>query len=184
MSEWKRDGHQSVRVSVNISANQIQHENLVEKISALQTRYDIAGTDLELEITEGVLVSNIEKTVEVLESLRALGLTISIDDYGTGYSSLSYMKKLPVDVLKIDRSFVVDLCSDPADQAIVKSTIVMARSLGMTVIAEGVEDSGQFALLSEYGCDQIQGYYFSRPLPASEFVDLLAVGCFELEQLA
>jgi diguanylate cyclase (GGDEF)-like protein len=180
LSQWRKSGIDPVRVSVNISANQIQHENLVGKISALQSQYNIQGSDLELEITESVLVTNVDKTVTILESLRKLGLTISIDDYGTGYSSLSYMKRLPVDTLKIDRSFIIELCSDRADQAIVNSTIVMARALGMTVIAEGVEDAGQLALLVEYGCDQIQGFYFSRPLPAKDFIALLAPKCIQL----
>jgi EAL domain-containing protein (putative c-di-GMP-specific phosphodiesterase class I) len=105
--------------------------------------------------------------------VRTLGVKVSIDDYGTGYSSLSYMKQLPVDALKIDRCFIVDICTDRADQAIVNSTIVLAKNLGMSVIAEGVEEADQVALLQSYGCNLIQGYYFSRPLQEGKFTALL-----------
>jgi EAL domain-containing protein (putative c-di-GMP-specific phosphodiesterase class I) len=114
-----------------------------------------------------------DSAVAVLEQIRSLGVKISIDDYGTGYSSLSYMKELPVDMLKIDRCFIINLESDAADRAIVNSTIVLARHLGMKVLAEGVETEAQLEALQAFGCDEIQGYYFSKPLPADEFRQLI-----------
>ncbi len=170
---WRDAGIEPVRVSVNVSALQLQHDKVFEKVESLLAAYDLAGEDLELEITENVLVADMEATVEVLEQVRTLGVTVSIDDYGTGYSSLSYMKQLPVDALKIDRCFIIDICTDRADQAIVNSTIVLANSLGMNVIAEGVEEADQVALLQSYGCSLIQGFYFSKPLQEANFTALL-----------
>jgi diguanylate cyclase (GGDEF)-like protein len=173
LRKWRDAGIEPVRVSVNISALQLQHDKVFEKVESLLEKYELEGEDLELEITENVLVADMEATVEVLEQVRTLGVKVSIDDYGTGYSSLSYMKQLPVDALKIDRCFIVDICTDRADQAIVNSTIVLAKSLGMSVIAEGVEEADQVALLQSYGCNLIQGYYFSRPLQEGKFTALL-----------
>jgi diguanylate cyclase (GGDEF)-like protein len=179
---WRDAGAEPVRVSVNISALQLQHDNMYEKIEGLLAEYGLEGSDLELEITENVLVEDMEATVLVLSQMRGLGVKVSIDDYGTGYSSLSYMKQLPVDTLKIDRCFIVDICKDKADQAIVNSTVVLANNLGMTVIAEGVEEVDQVILLHSYGCTQIQGFFFSKPLPENGFTALLT-GATKLENL-
>lgn len=173
LRQWRDAEIEPVRISVNVSALQLQHDKVFEKVEDLLEQYELAGEDLELEITENVLVADMEATVAVLEQVRSLGVKVSIDDYGTGYSSLSYMKQLPVDALKIDRCFIVDICTDRADQAIVNSTIVLANSLGMSVIAEGVEEADQVALLQSYGCNQIQGYYFSRPMQSHPFTALL-----------
>ncbi len=180
--DWREAGLPVVPVSINVSANQIRRDNLLQLIELQLQRYQLCGSDLELEITEGVLVTRIEETVSVLNAIRELGTTISIDDYGTGYSSLSYMKTLPVDKLKIDRSFIIGLCSDDIDQAIVNSTILLSRSLGLKVIAEGVEEAGQLAILREFGCHEIQGFYFSPPVPAGQFADFLVRGIPGLEE--
>ena len=182
LREWRDAGIEPVRVSVNVSALQLQHDKVFEKVESLLDKYELAGEDLELEITENVLVADMEATVVILEQVRTLGVKVSIDDYGTGYSSLSYMKQLPVDALKIDRCFIVDICTDRADQAIVNSTIVLANSLGMSVIAEGVEEADQVALLQSYGCNQIQGFYFSKPMREEPFTKLLT-GQESLENL-
>jgi EAL domain-containing protein (putative c-di-GMP-specific phosphodiesterase class I) len=182
LREWRDAGIEPVRVSVNVSALQLQHDKVFEKVESLLDKYELAGEDLELEITENVLVADMEATVAILEQVRTLGVKVSIDDYGTGYSSLSYMKQLPVDALKIDRCFIVDICTDRADQAIVNSTIVLANNLGMSVIAEGVEEADQVALLQSYGCNHIQGFYFSKPLREEPFTKLLT-GQDSLENL-
>jgi EAL domain-containing protein (putative c-di-GMP-specific phosphodiesterase class I) len=173
LSRWREMGVDSVRVAVNVSAIQLQQEDMYSKVKNMLRMHQVSGEQLELEITENVLVQNMEATVSVLEDIRTLGVHVSIDDYGTGYSSLSYMKQMPVNTLKIDRCFIIDLCESQADQAIVNSTIVLASSLGMKVLAEGVETAEQLAKLQEYGCHEIQGYYFSRPLPRNDFTALL-----------
>jgi EAL domain-containing protein (putative c-di-GMP-specific phosphodiesterase class I) len=123
-----------------------------------------------------MLLQDMKTTVAALERVRTLGVHVAIDDYGTGFSSLSYMKELPVDTLKIDRCFITDICSEYTDQAIVHSTIVLARNLKMKVLAEGVETVEQLAMLQAYGCEEIQGYLFSRPMPEEEFLTLLREG--------
>lgn len=171
---WRRSGLATVPVAVNVVASQVQSQRIVGQLQELFLRHAIKPVDLELEITENALVSNLKRTVANLEQLRKQGLKISIDDYGTGYSSMAYMKQLPVDKLKIDRCFIIDLATDAADQAIVTSTILLAKSLHIGVVAEGVEAAQQLALLREAGCDEIQGYYFSRPVPADELAQLVA----------
>ncbi|MEP5765188.1 MAG: EAL domain-containing protein [Halieaceae bacterium] len=171
--DWRNSGVVPVRVAVNISAVQLQQDEMFAKIDSLLTKYNLEGADLELEITENLLVQDMESAVKVLSQIRSLGVAVSIDDYGTGYSSLSYMKELPVDTLKLDSCFIIDLCEDSADQAIVNSTIVLARNLNMKVLAEGVETEGQLQILASYGCNEIQGHYFSQALPEQEFTALL-----------
>jgi len=126
---------------------------------------------LELEVTEGLLLNNIEEAIDRLQELKDKGIKIAIDDFGTGFSSLNYLKRLPIDKVKIDKSFVDDVNTDTRDAAIVQSIISLAHNLQLTVIAEGVETEKQLAFLKEHGCDEIQGYLFARPMP---YADLLS----------
>jgi EAL domain-containing protein (putative c-di-GMP-specific phosphodiesterase class I) len=128
---------------------------------------------LELEITESVVMHNLERAATLLGKLKATGATVALDDFGTGYSSLNYLKRFPIDSLKIDRSFIKDLPLDVEDAAITKAIVVMAHSLGLTVVAEGVETREQAEFLRAHGCDEAQGYYFSKPVPEHEFARLV-----------
>lgn len=171
---WREAGIAAPRVSVNLSAIQIHQEDLPGKVQLLLDTYQVQPECLEIEIVEGVLVEDMEGTSRKLKAVRELGVHIAIDDYGTGYSSLSYVKSFPVDTLKIDRCFITNICENSSDQAIVSSTIVLAHHLKMAVIAEGVETEEQAALLLQLGCDQIQGYLFSKPVPADQFAALIS----------
>jgi diguanylate cyclase (GGDEF)-like protein len=176
LQAWQSMGLQPVRIAVNISASQLQQDDMYAKLRRLLDAYSIEGKYLELEITENMLLQDMKTTVAALERVRTLGVHVAIDDYGTGFSSLSYMKELPVDTLKIDRCFITDICTEYTDQAIVHSTIVLARNLKMKVLAEGVETIEQLAMLQAYGCEEIQGYLFSKPMPEDEFLTLLREG--------
>jgi diguanylate cyclase (GGDEF)-like protein len=170
---WRDAGYADLRIAVNLSGRQLSQKNLVEVVAATLTRCAVARGMLELEITESLLMQDLERIAGTLEALVALGVTVSMDDFGTGYSSLSYLKRLPIDVLKIDQSFVHDISSDPDDASIVQAIIAMAHSLGIKVIAEGVETMEQLAFLRLHRCDSMQGYYFSQPLPPEQFAELL-----------
>jgi len=170
---WHDAGHVDLRIAVNLSGRQLSQKNLVDIVAATLARCAVAHGMLELEITESLLMQDLEQIAGTLEALVALGVSVSMDDFGTGYSSLSYLKRLPIDVLKIDQSFVRDISSDPDDAAIVQAIIAMAHSLGIKVMAEGVETAEQLAFLRQHRCDGMQGYYFSRPLPPEQFIMLL-----------
>lgn len=171
---WCAQGLFSGRMSVNLSARQFQQPGLAQRVRAVLADSGLAPAALELEITESTVMHDTEDAADVLRSLRALGVTVSIDDFGTGYSSLSYLKRFPLDVLKIDRAFVRDLDGDATGAAIVRAIITLAHSLGLSAVAEGVETAEQVAFLRENGCDEIQGYYFSRPVWPDEIARLLA----------
>jgi diguanylate cyclase (GGDEF)-like protein/PAS domain S-box-containing protein len=174
---WQEAGYKRMAISLNVSGIQFDRQNLIEIVKDALQDTMIPSQCLELEITESVLMRNPEKAIRILTELDAMGIGILIDDFGTGYSSLSYLKRLPaLDFLKIDQSFVKGLASDPRDQAIVRATIVMAHSLNLKTIAEGVETQEQLSFLQEHGCDEIQGYLFSRPLPAEDIPGILAKG--------
>lgn len=168
-----RDAGIPVRVAVNLSSRQFR-PTLPEQIARFLGHHGISGDLLELEITESILMHNGEQAVSLVERLREAGILLSLDDFGTGYSSLAYLKRFPVDNLKIDQSFIAGLPEDGSDAAIVRAIIGIARNLGRCVIAEGVETEAQQAFLRDAGCDEIQGFLFSRPLPAPEFGQLLA----------
>ncbi len=170
---WRDQAITPPRIAINISAAQLRQVDMYAQVRAALRRHDLHGENLELEITENLLVQDMDAAVVVLEQIRSLGVKVSIDDYGTGYSSLAYMKELPVDTLKIDRCFINKLDRDSADRAIVNSTIVLARHLGMKVLAEGVETAAQLSALQAFSCDEVQGYFFSHPLPEREFRTLL-----------
>ncbi len=170
---WQQQGLPPVPVAVNLSAKQFV-PGLEKKVQAVLEETGLEAKYLELELTEHSSMEDPEATIQLLKQLRALGVCISIDDFGTGYSSLNYLKRFPINKLKIDRAFVKDVTSDPDDLAITRTVIGLAQRLRLKVIAEGVETEGQLALLAEHGCDEIQGYLYSRPLPPEACVELLS----------
>ncbi len=170
---WQDAGLEHLRVSVNLSLRQFRQADLVEMIERTLAETGLAPECLELELTESSMMKDAPRAVETLNRLRNLGIRISIDDFGSGYSSLSYLKHLPIDVLKIDQTFVRDMNTDPNDAAIVMAIITLAHSLNLTAIAEGVETEDQFNLLRLLRCDEVQGYLFSKPVPAEAFETLL-----------
>jgi diguanylate cyclase (GGDEF)-like protein/PAS domain S-box-containing protein len=173
LRQWQHDGLPLKRVSVNLSGQQLQRGDLVATVREALAESGLAAQSLELEITEGFIMQQAEKAIEVLDQLRALGVTLSIDDFGTGYSSLAYLKRLPIDTLKIDKSFVRDIPHDLNDEAIARAIIALATSLQLGVIAEGIETAEQHTFLLNQGCGQGQGYLFSPPVPAAQFVSYL-----------
>ncbi|TFW35679.1 bifunctional diguanylate cyclase/phosphodiesterase [Massilia horti] len=170
---WQDAGLGRLRVAVNLSARQFGAADLIESIEQVLADTGLAPECLEIELTESLFMSDVTPAVELLHRMKALGVSLSIDDFGTGYSSLSYLSRFPIDVLKIDRSFVADITHDANDAAIVTSIIALAHNLKLSVIAEGVETREQLDYLRSHGCDEMQGYYFSRPLAADEFEQLL-----------
>jgi EAL domain-containing protein (putative c-di-GMP-specific phosphodiesterase class I) len=171
--EWLDAGLRAVPVAVNISSAEFRSERFLERVRSALNRTGLDPRYLELELTEGVLMHHAESAAHALHELKALGVRIAVDDFGTGYSSLSYLTRFPIDALKLDQSFVRDIGVNPADAIVVKAVISMGRSLKHRVIAEGVETPEQLAFLRGLNCDEGQGYYFSRPLPAPEFAKLL-----------
>lgn len=173
IKEWQERDLPEFRVSVNLSAVQFQQKNLVERISSIVKEAGVDPGYIELEITEGVLIDDEESAINILNQLKEIGMHISIDDFGTGYSSLSYLKRFPINTLKIDKSFIRDISTDPDDAAIAEAIIALGHSLRLNVIAEGVETQEQLSFLSPRGCDEVQGFYFSEPLPAPEIISLM-----------
>ncbi len=173
LKAWQDQGYDIPQLAINLSVKQIQQTTLAETIARILNETGVEARFLELEITESILVDHSAGMVERLFTLHDMGLRLSIDDFGIGYSSLSYLKRFPIDTLKIDQSFVHDIATEPDDAAIVAGIISLAHSLRLNVIAEGVETEEQRAILARQGCDQYQGYYFSKPLPASEIVTKL-----------
>ncbi len=171
---WHRAGHAGLCVAVNLSARQFQQPELVEEVKRALEGTELPASCLELEITETNAMQNAEATVHTLRELKALGVRITIDDFGIGYSSLSYLKRLPIDSLKIDQSFVRDVTTDPDDAAIASAVIALAHTLKLQVVAEGVETEEQMAFLENQGCDRMQGFLFSQPLPPEECGAVLA----------
>ncbi len=170
---WIEAGYTDLRVAVNLSGRQLQEKNLIQAVRDVLAATGLAPENLELEITESMLMDDLEHAIQVMNDLRRMGVFISIDDFGTGYSSLSYLKKFPIHALKIDQSFVRELKSASDDAAIVSAIISMGHNLGLKVIAEGVETGEQKKFLKTMKCDQYQGYYRSRPIPAEAFIELL-----------
>jgi diguanylate cyclase (GGDEF)-like protein len=174
--EWQRAGLAPLRVAINLSARQFYQHDLVASIRSILDETGLPPHLLELELTESMMMNDVEHAVAILNKLKAIGVHLSIDDFGTGYSSLAYLKRFPIDLLKIDQSFVHDITVDSDDAAIVLSIISLAHSLRLKVIAEGVETAAQLAYLRQHGCDYMQGYYFSRALPGHECGRLLDGG--------
>ncbi|HEX9180953.1 MAG TPA: EAL domain-containing protein, partial [Burkholderiales bacterium] len=170
---WRDMGLPDIVVAVNLSANQFRQKNLVGMVERALRNTGLDSGHLELELTESVVMYNVDEVLATLRDLKSIGVRIALDDFGTGYSSLSYLKRFPIDKLKIDRSFVRDIITNPEDAAIARAVIAMAHSLDMRVVAEGVETAAQLDFLRANQCDQFQGYYYGRPLPATESTELL-----------
>jgi len=171
--KWQDEGLRPVQVAVNVSAVQFRQEGFCQLIRKVLHETGLAAHHLELELTESLLLANADVTFSVLQELKTMGLTLAIDDFGTGYSSFSYLRQFRVSKLKIDRSFIRDVAVNPDDAAITTAIISMAKSLNLKVIAEGVENEAQMSFLRAHQCDEIQGYYFSKPLPLDEVADKL-----------
>ncbi|MDH5680673.1 MAG: EAL domain-containing protein, partial [Spirochaetota bacterium] len=170
---WQEAGHGSLKLSVNLSARQFQLQNLVEIIESALENSGLDSSFLELEITETDIMKNVESAIQTLKRINDMGVHISIDDFGTGYSSLSYLKRFPLDALKVDQSFIRGMEEDEDSKAIVKAIISMSQSLNLKIVAEGVENLDQLSYLHDEQCDEAQGYYFSPPVPASEFIGFI-----------
>ncbi len=173
LRSWLDIGLPPLRMALNLSARQLGNADLIHTVREALAEYHIPPQLLELEITESAVMDKPEEAIKVLQALKRMGVTLAIDDFGTGYSSLAYLKLFPIDHLKIDRSFVRDIERDPDDAAIAVSTIALAHSLGVRVVAEGVETQAQFDMLREHGCDEVQGFFFSEPLPAEAATQFL-----------
>ncbi len=173
---WQQEGLPPVHVAVNIASSHFRQGGLMKSVASALKETDLAPGLLELEVTESMLMQSVETTLKTLFQLKDSGVRLAIDDFGTGYSSLAYLKRFPLDTLKIDRSFIKDLPRDAEDAAIAKAIIAMAQSLRLAVVAEGVETSEQLGFLQQHGCDLVQGFLFSRPVPSAEIPNLLTGG--------
>lgn len=173
LESWQQSEEtRNLNLSVNISARQFQQSDLVSNILEITNKYQIDLTKFEIEITESMLMDDLQNTVIKMKQLNEAGINFSLDDFGTGYSSLSYLKSLPVDFLKIDQSFVRDMLLDADDAAIVETIIALAKTLKLEVIAEGVETPEQANTLNQLGCDLLQGYLYGRPEPLKNLMEL------------
>ena len=177
--DWQLAGLPPIVVSVNVSPRQFREGNIVSTIAEALRVTGLEARYLQIELTEGLAMHGAEKYVEMLGQIKALGVQIAVDDFGTGYSSLSYLKRFPVDQLKVDRSFVIDLATDPDDAVIVQAIIALGHKLNLRVVAEGVETTEQLEFLRQSGCDEMQGYLFGMPMIASDFAALLTSQDFE-----
>lgn len=169
---WRDAGLSPIRMSVNLSARQFEQPNLVTVVSQILEESKLDPSLLELEVTESFLMADIQGSVETLKQLRTLGISLALDDFGTGYSSLSYLKRLPINMIKIDRSFVQDVMSNPESMAVTNAIIALSKSLQLHVTAEGIETNEQLDYLKKQGCHEGQGFYFSRPVPADRVAEM------------
>src|SRR5690349_3118679 len=170
---WRDQGIPAMRVAVNLSARQFTQKTLLSDVARTIAQSGMVPDCLELEITESLVMHNPEGAADTLHKLKAMGISLSIDDFGTGYSSLAYLKRFPIDCVKIDRSFIKDIPAEADDMAITKGVIALGHSLRLKVVAEGVETKEQQAFLRDNNCDEMQGFLFSKPLPADEVTTLL-----------
>ena len=170
---WQKQGYPPLYLSVNISAQQLEEDNFIADVITILQQTGFDPHWLKIELTESVLVKNITVTLEKFKKLQSLGIAIAIDDFGTGYASLGYLQNFSFDILKIDRCFVSNITKNPRNMAIVTAILRMAQQLNFQVIAEGVETAIEKDFLLQHGCDMIQGYFISRPLPAEQFIALL-----------
>lgn len=171
--QWQKEGKKPIHVAVNLSIRQFQKGNIVQKVGQILKKTGLDPQYLELEITESMFMDDVDKMIDTVNELKKLGVQVSIDDFGTGYSSLSYLAKLPIDTLKIDRSFIQNITRNQEDTTIVSVILAMAHRLKLQVVAEGVEELDHLIYLKNEGCERYQGYYFKPPIPAHEIYDLL-----------
>ncbi|MDB5912177.1 MAG: hypothetical protein JWP22_852, partial [Ramlibacter sp.] len=176
---WRDAGLVAPRIAVNVAAAQLRNEDFVPALERALQVLDGDPSAIGIEVTESILISNMERAIEVLQQVRALGVPVAIDDFGTGYSSLAYIVTLPIDELKIDRAFVKKITSDPAYEGIVRTCVSLARGLNLKVVAEGVETEAQADKLRDLACDQAQGFFYSPPVPADQLVRMLKEQPFE-----
>jgi EAL domain-containing protein (putative c-di-GMP-specific phosphodiesterase class I) len=179
---WRSAGAQPPRIAVNVSGRQFRRGDLVRMVEDALRQSGTSASALEIEVTESLFMDESANAVAVLSQLRQMGAQVAIDDFGTGYSSMSYLKRLPVDVLKIDQSFIADMADNYDARAIAKAIINLAHTLNKSVVAEGVETAEQLVLLKRWRCNRIQGYYLSRPLTSDQFLKLLHQRQQEAEQ--
>ena len=170
---WQNEGFREIRIAVNVSPHQLRQPGWPETVARVLRETGLSPVHLELEMTETAILQHDDATTAALRELDDMGVGLALDDFGTGYSSLSYLRRYPFDRVKIDRSFVGDITADPHDAALTAAILAMAQSLDLQVVAEGVETLEQAEFLRERGCDELQGYLFSRPLPAEEFTRFL-----------
>ena len=170
---WQRQGLPRIVMAVNLSARQFKDPELLDDIAEVLQQTGMAPELLELEITESMIMHNVENAAERVAAMKNLGVRLAIDDFGTGYSSLSQLKRFPIDTLKVDRSFIKDIPGNSEDRAITEAIISLGKTLGVTVVAEGVETAMQHAFLRDHACDQMQGFYFSKPCHPDALAELL-----------
>jgi EAL domain-containing protein (putative c-di-GMP-specific phosphodiesterase class I) len=168
VKSWQRKLGKNMIVAVNLSARQFSQPDLIDQVRFVLHETNIEPSCLELEITESSAMHNAENTIHMLRDLKRLGVRIAMDDFGTGYSSLNYLKRFPIDTLKLDQSFVKDVIDDQVAASIVSSVIALSHDLDLAVVAEGVETEAQLEFLRKHGCDRLQGFLFSKPLPEHE----------------
>ncbi len=173
VAKMRKKGLEDVNVAINLTAGQFVDQHLIAYLKALIAEFKLPASCFELELTEQTLVKDIDLAIDVMQQLKEIGFSFAIDDFGTGYSSLAYLKKMPVDVIKIDKSFVFGMLENQADYLIIKSTIAMVKSLGLIVVAEGVETSAQLRHLAQLDCDLIQGYFYAKPIPETELFEFI-----------
>jgi len=173
LQEWNKLGLSGLKIAINLSPRQFQDSNLVSFAASMIDKYEVNPAQVEFEITETLSMTNMTNTLRILQELNTIGVSIAIDDFGTGHSSLSYLKKFPINTLKIDKSFIIDIVRNEEDKIIVETIVSMAHSLGFITVAEGVESLEHVQMLKNMGCNQLQGYHFSRPIPKDEFIKFL-----------
>jgi EAL domain-containing protein (putative c-di-GMP-specific phosphodiesterase class I) len=167
--EWRDSGLGEIPVSINLSAAQLREGSLIRTLTDVLAEFRIGTGQIELELTESILMDKVTSTIDILKEIKELGFSLSIDDFGTGYSSLNYLYRFPIDKLKIDRSFIQNIDVAPQNLAVTKAIIGLGHSLGLNVVAEGVERESDIALLQNMGCNEFQGFYFGRPMPPAAF---------------
>ena len=175
-TKWMEEGIPGVKIAINLSAKQLIRQDMLAQIKRILKRTGFPANQLIVELTESLLIDALDKTAATLTSLRDMGIEVAIDDFGTGYSTFKLLKRVPVDILKIDQMFIADLSDNPADKAIAKAIIDVAHALHMRVVAEGVESKAHLTTLQELGCDSIQGFYLSEALPRTGISKLLREG--------